>query len=85
MRRVFTRLTSGRQRILHPWWKSVFLEDPDCATLVRVVNSNGNKKTKKLAQGTRETPFFFSFYFFISFILLIEFLCTYSYVLTLKS
>ena len=78
MRRVFTCLTSGRQRVLSSMAESVFLADPDCPTLV--VCSSNKTTTKVLSQrarGSRETLFFFSFYLFIylfiSFILLIQF------------
>jgi len=47
--------------------ESVFLEDPDCPTLV--VNKQSNKTTKVLSQtarGSRETLFFsFLFIYFI--------------------
>ena len=79
MRRGFTCLTAGRQRVLSSIAESVFLEDPDCPTLV--VLQQSKTTTKVLAQrarGSRETLFSFSFFFFFYlfiylFILLIQF------------
>ena len=67
--------------------ESVFLEDPDCPTLV--VNSNGNKTTTKVlaqrARGSRETLFFFSFYLFIYFIYFINSIQLFRYLRPLKT
>ena len=42
MRRIFTHLNSRWQTTpFHPWRKAIFLEDPDCPTLV-----DGNKQVR---------------------------------------
>ena len=78
MRRVFTCLTSGRQRIRYPWRKAFFLEDPDCPTLVVNKRQQNNKSFVPTSPGVARDSFYFLFILFISFILLIEF----NYVLT---
>ena len=74
MRRGFTCLTAGRQRVLSSIAESVFLEDPDCPTLV-VLQQAKQQKFWPNEPGGR-ARLFFSFLFFllfISFILLIQF------------
>ena len=74
MRRVFTCLTSGRQRVLSSMAESVFLADPDCPTLVDGNKQNSNKILAQRARGSREHSFFsFFFIYFIKLIKLIEF------------
>jgi hypothetical protein len=60
MRRVFTHLTQGWQRVPPSMTKSVFSENPDFPTLVGKQQSKTTKNLAQRARGSRETLFFFS-------------------------
>jgi hypothetical protein len=69
MRRVFTHLTQGWQRVLPSMTKAFFFENPDFPTLVDGNQQNNNKSFVPTSPGVaRDSFFFFLFILFIYFI-----------------
>ena len=64
MRRVFTHLTQGWQRVLPSMTKCVFFENPDFPSLSMATTNKTTKVSAQRARGSRETLFFLFIYLF---------------------